>query len=74
LKFKQIIDGLLAQPSGLQMATITRPDGTRQPVSEAQLTGMVLNEFYQKTQVMIGEAIAGSELRAMLNEHDSELK
>lgn len=56
------------------MATITRPDGTRQPVSEAQLTGMVLNEFYQKTQVMIGEAIAGSELRAMLNEHDSELK
>jgi hypothetical protein len=42
-------------------------------VSEAQLTGMVLDEFYQKTQVMIGEAIAASEVAAMLKAHASEL-
>jgi hypothetical protein len=34
---------------------------------------MVLNEFYQKTQVMIGEAVASSELAAMIKEHSSEL-
>jgi hypothetical protein len=42
-------------------------------LSEAQLTGMILNEFYQNTQVMIGEAVAGTELAAMLKEHSSEL-
>ena len=70
---KQIIDALLGQQNGVQMGQIRRPDGTTEQLSEARLTGMVLDEFYQKTQVMIGEAISVSELAAMLKEHASEL-
>lgn len=69
---KTIIDGLSGQKWGV-MLTITRPDGTTSQISEAQLTAMVLEEFYEKTQVMIGEAISGSEVTAMLREHASEL-
>lgn len=70
---KQIIEGLSNQRSGFQVGTITRPDGTKENLSEAQVTAMVLNEFYQKTQVMIGEAVAGSELAKMLKEHAGDL-
>ena len=70
---KQLIDVLSAQRGGLQAATTTMPDGRKDYLSEAQVTGMVLNEFYQKTQVTIGEAVAGSELGAMIREHSSEL-
>jgi len=70
---KQFIDGLAALRSGLMIGTATNPDGSKTPISEAQITAMVLNEFYEKTQVMIGEAIAGSELRAMLKEHSAEI-
>src|ERR1017187_8631461 len=55
-------------------AAATMPDGRKDYLSEAQVTGMVLNEFYQKTQVTIGEAVAGSELGAMIREHSSELR
>ena len=40
------------------MAELQKPDGTTQALSEAYITGVVLDEFYQKTQVMIGEAIS----------------
>jgi hypothetical protein len=70
---RQMIDGLTSQKFGLQIGTVTRPDGSKENLSEAQITGMVLDEFYQKTQVMIGEAIAGSELAAFISEHSSEL-
>lgn len=70
---KWVIDSLSNQKFGLMVAEITSPDGTKQNVSEAQVTGMVLDQFYQKTQVMIGEAIASSELAAMIREHSSEL-
>lgn len=70
---KNVIDKMSDQKSGLQW-TITHPDGKVENVSEAQITAAILNEFYQKTQVMIGEAIAASELTAMLSEHASELK
>jgi len=69
---RKIIEVLQAQQSGF-MFDATRPDGSKQQFSEAQLTAMVLNEFYQKTQVMIGEAIAASELAAMIKEHASNL-
>jgi S1-C subfamily serine protease len=69
---KKFIDQLSTTTYGLQW-TLTRPDGTQQSVSEAQVTAAILNEFYQKTQVMIGEAIGASELLAMLKEHASEL-
>lgn len=69
---KKLIDQLSAQKFGMQW-TFTQPDGSKQDVSETQITAAILDEFYQKTQVMIGEAIAASELEAMLKEHASEL-
>ncbi len=69
---KQIIDNLSNEKYGL-MWTVTNPDGSKQDVSEAKITAMVLNEFYEKTQVMIGEAISGSELAATIKEHSPEL-
>lgn len=69
---KQIIDVLSGAGSGV-VFTGTQPDGSKKNLSEAQITGMVLNEFYEKTQVMIGEAVAGSELAAMIKVHSSEL-
>lgn len=70
---KQIIDALAKQQSGFMIGTRRTADGQTQEISESQFTAMVLDEFYQKTQVMIGEAISASELRAMLREHSSEL-
>jgi hypothetical protein len=38
----------------------------QKPITEAQVTAMALEEFYEKTQVMIGEAISGSEVSALV--------
>lgn len=70
---KQIIDALAKQQFGLMVGTRRTANGQTEQISEAQLTAMVLDEFYQKTQVMIGEAISASELKAALREHASEL-
>jgi S1-C subfamily serine protease len=70
---RQIIDALSNLNSGFMIGEVTRPDGSQQTLSEAQITAMVLNEFYEKTQVMIGEAVAGSEVAAMIRDHSSEL-
>lgn len=43
-------------------------------MSEAQLISEVLDEFYQTTQVMIGEAISTGELDKMILEHAAELR
>jgi S1-C subfamily serine protease len=48
---KQLIDVLSGQKSGIIAATTTMPDGRKDYLSEAQVTGMLLNEFYQKTQL-----------------------
>ena len=69
---KQIIDTLAKEKYGM-VYNMTRPDGQPQQVSEAALTAMVLNEFYQKTQVMIGEAVAASEVATLLSEHSADL-
>jgi S1-C subfamily serine protease len=47
---KQIIDTLLKRRGGIGFGTITRPDGSKEPIMESQVTAMVLNEFYEKTQ------------------------
>jgi hypothetical protein len=70
---RQLIDGLASQGWGVMMGTRTLPNGQTQQVSEAQITAYVLDEFYQKTQVMIGEAIAASEVWSLLKEHKTEL-
>jgi hypothetical protein len=51
----------------------TDGSGKRVDLSDAQVIGMMLEEFYQKTQVMIGEAISASELRAFLAEKSRDL-
>lgn len=71
---KQAIDGLMKQKFGLMVGTVTYPDGKTEQLSEAYVTAIVLDEFYQKTQVMIGEAVAGSEVTAVIKAHSSELQ
>ncbi len=70
---RQVIDDLAKQQWGFVIGSRKTADGKTEGVSEAQVTAAVLDEFYQKTQVMIGEAIAASELKAMLREHSSDL-
>ncbi len=41
--------------------------------SESEITGAILQQFYNTAQVMIGEAVSVSELRAFLREKGSEL-
>ena len=67
------IDTLLKSRGGYSEWSFKKADGTEVQLLEPQLTGLVLDEFYQKTQVMIGEAVSGSELKGMLKEHSSEL-
>jgi hypothetical protein len=70
---KEAIDGLMKTKFGLMVGTVTYPDGKTEQLSEAFVTAMVLNEFYQKIQVMIGEAVAGSEVETVIKAHSSEL-
>jgi len=49
------------------------PDGKPINLLDQQVIGMMLAQFYEKTQVMIGEAIAVSELRAFISEKGREL-
>jgi S1-C subfamily serine protease len=42
-------------------------------LSNDQVVGMILEEFYQKTQVMIGEAISVSELQQLIAERGTEI-
>ena len=50
------------------------PDGTTQSITDQQMIGIVLGEFYDRVQVDIGEAVAVSEVRAFLKKHATELK
>lgn len=65
---RQIIDSLAKNPNGIILGRVTDPQGNVVPISESQVTSMVLDEFYNKTQVVIGEAVSGSELTLFLNE------
>lgn len=52
----------------------TMPDGTTRGITDQEMIGIVLGEFYNKVQVDIGEAVAVSEVRAFLKKHAGELK
>lgn len=52
----------------------TRPDGTSVQISDEEVIADVLEEFYTKVQVHIGEAVAVSELRSFIGEHEAELQ
>jgi S1-C subfamily serine protease len=53
--------------------TETLPDGTARKVSDQEVLSRVLEEFYTKVQVDIGEAVSSSEIRAFLKSHANEL-
>ncbi|MGO4514577.1 serine protease [Terriglobus sp. 2YAB30_2] len=70
---RQIIDAMAANSGSGVVYNYTRPDGTKGGLMEAQLTAAVLDEFYNKTQIDIGEAITASELRQFMQEHVADL-
>jgi hypothetical protein len=49
------------------------PDGSRRELTEQEAVAAALEEFYNMVQVMIGEAISVSELRAFLAERKADL-
>jgi len=55
------------------VATETMPDGTKRGITSEEASGLVLQQFYDTVQVMIGEATAVSELKAFLKEREHEL-
>jgi hypothetical protein len=71
-QIRQIIDAMAANSTGVTYNS-TAPDGTKKTLVEGQLTAAVLDEFYDKTQVDIGEAIAVSVLRECISDHEKEL-
>jgi hypothetical protein len=54
--------------------SLTMPDGTTQSVTDQQMIGIVLGEFYNRVEVDIGESVAVSEVRAFLKKRATELK
>jgi len=70
----QIIQTMVAQNYGVMTFEGTDEHGNKKPLSEAQVTGMVLDQSYKTTQVMIGEAISVSELRSFLKKKKAEVQ
>ena len=66
------IEALSKNPSGVVL-TATDEKGNNQQFVESQVVAMVLNYFRDMTQVVIGEAIAGSELIAFLKANNVRL-
>jgi Trypsin-like peptidase domain len=69
----QIIQAMANAKSGV-MYQGTDDHGNPVSYTEGQETAMVLKEFYKTTQVMIGEAISVSELRAFINRRKAEVQ
>jgi len=70
---RQAIDAMSKARSGV-MYQGTDEHGNPASFTEGQVTGMVLDQFYRTTQVMIGEAISVSELRAFLSRRKAEVE
>jgi S1-C subfamily serine protease len=56
------------------VAEQTLPDGTKRGISSEEASGMVLQQFYDTVQVMIGEATSVTELKAFLKDKESALQ
>jgi S1-C subfamily serine protease len=72
---KTAIDGFHS-PNGITMGgrfSERQPDGTYKNITDQEVIARVLEEFYTKVQVNIGEAVSVSELNAFLKAHESEL-
>jgi len=70
---EQAITTLANTKSGL-VYTGTDEHGNRVERSEAQVLAMILEQFYRTTQVMIGQAISVSELKAFIASKQRELQ
>ena len=66
---KSALKALMSQKSGF-LYTAKDSGGVEQGLSEAQIIAEFLKHFHKITQVVIGEAIAGSELINFLKEKD----
>jgi S1-C subfamily serine protease len=55
------------------VATETMPDGTKRGISSEEASGLVLQQFYNTVQVMIGEATSVSELKLFLKDKEHDL-
>ncbi len=66
------IEALSKNPSGV-VFTATDEKGNQEQFVESQVVAMVLNYFRDMTQVVIGEAIVGSELIAFLKENNIDV-
>lgn len=53
--------------------SLTFPDGTSRNVSQEEMVGMILDEFYNTVQFVIGEATDVSELKGFLKDKEKEL-
>lgn len=64
-----------AHPSALTGGTFsyTNAQGQQVGISDQEMLSVILSEFYQTSQVMIGEAISVSELNAFLKEKEKIL-
>jgi S1-C subfamily serine protease len=70
---KNLITVLINQKSGVIFSG-TDDRGNPVSASEAEIVGSVLQQFYNTSQVMIGEAISVSELRAFLRDKKAEVE
>jgi hypothetical protein len=69
------IFGLNHSPTmGGSNVTQTLADGTTRHLTNEQVTALALQDFYEVAQVMIGEAISVSELKAFLREKEATLR
>jgi hypothetical protein len=63
--------------SGVRTGSIlsqSLPDGTKRALSNEEVTAMALQNFYDVAQVMIGEALAVSELKDFLRGKEADLR
>lgn len=70
---QQAIQALSKSSAGV-VYTGTDEHGQPKQYLEGQVTAMVLDQFYKTTQVMIGEAISVSELRAFLDKKRADVQ
>jgi hypothetical protein len=72
-----LIDSLRNNLGGVSISsgvTQTLPNGTKRGLGQGEVAALVLQEFYNTVQVMIGEATSVSELKAFVQEKGVELR
>ena len=72
---QMLIDDMSKTESGITSGiTMTLADGTKKNLLQGQVNALVLQEFYNTVQVMIGEATSVSELKQFIKEKEGELR